>query len=94
LLDCLTLWLTRLLCPMDSDAPLDGWRQRLDAFDAALQATRGHIVVVSNEIGMGVVPMGALTRDYVDELGRLNQRVAALCERVILTVAGLPMTVK
>jgi adenosylcobinamide kinase/adenosylcobinamide-phosphate guanylyltransferase len=93
-LDCLTLWLTRLLCPADGGPPLSDWESRIDAFDVALRATKAMVIVVSNEIGMGVVPMGALTRHYVDELGRLNQRVAAVCDSVILTVAGLPVTVK
>ena len=97
LIDCLTLWLTRLLCPADGGAPLADWRERLDAFDEALRAVAdGHVkvIVVSNEIGLGVVPMGSLTRLFVDELGRLNQRVAAICEEVVLTVAGLPLLVK
>ncbi|MCY0389097.1 bifunctional adenosylcobinamide kinase/adenosylcobinamide-phosphate guanylyltransferase [Robbsia sp. Bb-Pol-6] len=94
LLDCLTLWLSGLLCPRDGAAPLADWAMQLARFDAALRATRGVVIVVSNEIGLGVVPMGALTRHYVDELGRLNQRVAACCERVILSVAGLPLTIK
>jgi len=94
LLDCLTLWLTRLLCPADGDAPFAAWRAKLAEFDQALQYLKGDIVIVSNEIGMGVVPMGALTRLYVDELGRLNQRVAACCEDVTLCVAGIPMVVK
>lgn len=94
LLDCLTLWLTQLLCPIDGGPPCADWQARLTAFDQALAGTRGKVIVVSNEIGMGVVPMGAITRLYVDELGRLNQRVAAACDSVLLTVAGLPMVVK
>lgn len=94
LLDCLTLWLSGLLCPGDGGAPLADWQAHLTRFDDALQATRGVVIIVSNEIGLGVVPMGSLTRLYVDELGRLNQRVAARCERVTLSVAGLPLTIK
>lgn len=94
LLDCLTLWLTQLLCPIDGGPPCADWPERLNAFDRALAETRGQVIIVSNEIGMGVVPMGALTRLYVDELGRLNQRVAAACDSVLLTVAGLPLVVK
>ncbi|KKB64497.1 hypothetical protein WM40_05220 [Robbsia andropogonis] len=94
LIDCLTLWLTRLLCPMDADAPREDWQARLSDFDVALAQSRSRVVLVSNEIGLGVVPMGAVTRLFVDELGRLNQRVAAASDRVVLTVAGLPLDLK
>lgn len=97
LIDCLTLWLTGLLCPVEGEhAALSdaGLAARLDALEAALAAARGTVIVVSNEIGLGVVPLGALTRRYVDELGRLNQRVAALAREVTLMVAGLPVAVK
>lgn len=102
LVDCLTLWLARLLCPVGAAADGDGAPEgddarvaaELDAFVAALSAARGRVIVVSNEIGLGVVPLGSLTRRYVDELGRLNQRVAAVAQAVTLMVAGLPMAVK
>ena len=93
LVDCLTLWLANVICPAEGE-PCDDGAARMDALEAALARARGPIIVVSNEIGMGVVPMGAMTRRYVDELGRLNQRVAALARAVTLMVAGLPMTVK
>ncbi|CAB3682485.1 bifunctional adenosylcobinamide kinase/adenosylcobinamide-phosphate guanylyltransferase [Trinickia soli] len=97
LVDCLTLWLANLLCPASGEPdapPCDGFANYLDALEAALAQASGPIIVVSNEIGMGVVPLGALTRRYVDELGRLNQRVASLAREVTLMVAGLAMTVK
>ncbi|MGG1944587.1 bifunctional adenosylcobinamide kinase/adenosylcobinamide-phosphate guanylyltransferase [Trinickia sp. NRRL B-1857] len=93
LLDCLTLWLANVVCPADG-APTHDPETRAQALETALCRTRGPVIVVSNEIGMGVVPMGAMTRQYVDELGRLNQRIAALARDVTLMVAGLPMTVK
>ncbi|MDE1182908.1 bifunctional adenosylcobinamide kinase/adenosylcobinamide-phosphate guanylyltransferase [Paraburkholderia sp.] len=94
LIDCLTLWLANLLCPPD-DAPFEGNHLTyFAAFEAALNDARGKIVVVSNEIGLGVVPLGAATRLYVDELGRLNQRVAAMCTHVTMMVAGLPLVLK
>ncbi|MDR8728732.1 Bifunctional adenosylcobalamin biosynthesis protein CobP [Burkholderia pseudomultivorans] len=95
LVDCLTLWLTNLLCPADG-APLDDaqYLARVDALDAALRGARAKVIVVSNEIGLGVVPLGSITRRYVDELGRLNQRIAALATRVTLLVAGLPLDLK
>lgn len=95
LIDCLTLWLANLLCPADGAAADDATLQaRIGALEAALLASRARVIVVSNEIGLGVVPLGAETRRYVDELGRLNQRIAALATRVTLVVAGLPMAVK
>jgi adenosylcobinamide kinase/adenosylcobinamide-phosphate guanylyltransferase len=93
LLDCLTLWLANVLCPADGE-PARDYAARADALETALLQAKGPLIVVSNEIGMGVVPMGAMTRQYVDELGRLNQRVAAIAREVTLMVAGLPMTVK
>ena len=97
LVDCLTLWLAGLLCPPDACGPaLDEAEAeaRIDALLAALALARGRVIVVSNEIGLGVVPLGAATRRYVDTLGRLNQRVAALAHDVTLMVAGLPLAVK
>jgi adenosylcobinamide kinase / adenosylcobinamide-phosphate guanylyltransferase len=99
LIDCLTLWLANLLCPPDDTPPAgDGSggdpQTLLLAFEAALASARGKIIVVSNEIGLGVVPLGAATRLYVDELGRLNQRIAALSTQATMMVAGLPLALK
>lgn len=60
----------------------------------AIQRCAGPLVLVGNEIGLGVIPMGSETRAFVDTLGRLNQEVAQACERVNLMVAGLPLTLK
>ncbi len=60
----------------------------------AIQDAAGPVVLVGNEIGLGVIPMGRETRDFVDALGRLNQEVAAACERVTFMAAGLPLTLK
>ncbi len=79
---------------LDTFSPLSGWADYLDAFADTLPRCRGTVLVVSNEIGLGVIPLGSVTRRYVDELGRLNQRVAALSSAVTLMVAGLPMAVK
>ena len=90
LVDCLTLWLTNLLM-------LDDVRQlkvERDALLECLASLPGEIIFVSNETGMGVVPLGELTRRYVDEAGWLHQALAERCQRVILTVAGLPLTLK
>ncbi len=61
---------------------------------SALTSIQGDVVLVSNEVGMGIVSMGAATRCFVDEAGRLNQAIAALAERVIFVAAGLPLTLK
>jgi adenosylcobinamide kinase/adenosylcobinamide-phosphate guanylyltransferase len=95
--DCLTLWLVGLIAPAGGEAAAlapDELAARVDALETALAQARGPVIVVSNEIGMGVVPLGALTRRYIDELGRLNQRIAALAREVTLMVAGLPVAVK
>lgn len=90
LVDCLTLWLTNLLCVEDEIR----MQREIAALLQILPALPGHIILVSNETGMGVVPLGELTRRYCDEAGHLHQALALICERVILTVAGLPLTLK
>ncbi|MBC3376637.1 bifunctional adenosylcobinamide kinase/adenosylcobinamide-phosphate guanylyltransferase [Pseudomonas sp. SWRI92] len=90
LVDCLTLWLTNLLM-LDNLEQLNAEREALlDCLDSL----PGEIIFVSNETGMGVVPLGELTRRYVDEAGWLHQALAERCQRVVLTVAGLPLTLK
>jgi adenosylcobinamide kinase/adenosylcobinamide-phosphate guanylyltransferase len=90
LVDCLTLWLTNLLM-LEDDARLAAER---DALLRCVDELPGQIIFVSNETGLGVVPMGELTRRYVDEAGWLHQALAERCERVVLTVAGLPLILK
>ena len=90
LVDCLTLWLTNLLMLED----LQRLNTERDALLECLADLPGEIVFVSNETGMGVVPLGELTRRYVDEAGWLHQALAERCQRVVLTVAGLPLTLK
>lgn len=88
LVDCLTLWLSN---HMLADHDLDAECARLEA---VLSNPRGQWFVVSNEVGMGIVPDNALGRRFRDAQGRLNQRVAALADEVLFMVAGLPMKVK
>ena len=90
LVDCLTLWLTNLLC-LDEGAQLAGQR---DALLQRIGELPGHIILVSNETGLGVVPLGELTRRYVDEAGWLHQALAERAQRVTFCVAGLPMVLK
>lgn len=88
LIDCLTLWLNNLhYHGQDASAACD-------ALLHSLQHSGAQILLVSNEISLGVVPLGEASRRYVDELGRLHQRIAQLAERVTLMVAGIPLSVK
>ena len=95
--DCLTLWLTNRLMPVDleSNEPvtLMGSAPAASLLIAITQAP-GPVVLVGNEIGLGVIPMGREVRAFVDALGKLNQDVAAACQRVTLMAAGLPLTLK
>lgn len=93
--DCLTLWLTQCLMPFTgSGMDVTEWRARQSFLLQSLQARRGPVVLVSNEIGLGVLPMGRETRAFVDALGMLHQQIAHLCTRVTLMVAGCEVTVK
>ena len=69
-------------------------QEQVDSFLIAIKNTPGPVILVGNEIGLGVIPMGRETRAFVDALGRLNQNVAATCERVTFMAAGLPLTLK
>tara|TARA_R110000822_G_scaffold43774_3_gene117979 strand:+ start:7347 stop:7868 length:522 start_codon:yes stop_codon:yes gene_type:complete len=90
LVDCLTLWLTNLLLCEDQTRLA---RER-DALLDCLDTLPGRVILVSNETGLGVVPMGELSRRYVDLAGWLHQEVAQRCQRVLFCIAGLPMALK
>lgn len=97
--DCLTLWLTALLMPAvaDGGSPHPGLPPETSpgpTIASAIQACAGPLVLVSNEVGLGVAPLGRDARQFIDALGRLNQQAAAACERVTLMSAGLPLTLK
>ncbi|MFG6463044.1 bifunctional adenosylcobinamide kinase/adenosylcobinamide-phosphate guanylyltransferase [Roseateles sp. DXS20W] len=92
LVDCLTLWLTNWLMPMDDRPDLTAWQAERDALLAALPTLASPVLFVSNEVGWGVSPMSREARFYVDELGRLNQAVAQRCGQLTLMVAGQPWT--
>ena len=105
--DCLTLWLTNLLMPVDagnaeksqsnmalaSDFVADSAMLCIAINDAKDEA-KGPIIIVSNEIGLGVIPMGRGVRAFVDALGKLNQDIAQVCDKVTLMAAGLPLSLK
>ncbi len=88
LVDCLTLWLSNLMhAARDTETAT---RHLIDA----LPDLAGPVVFVSNEVGLGIVPDNALARRFRDAAGRLNQAVAAACQRVVLVTAGLPLVLK
>lgn len=95
LVDCLTLWLTNCLF---SDTPNDStsntWEAQRQSLLNTLPTLSADIILVSNEVGWGIVPMGEVNRRFVDETGFLHQAIAPLADRVILTAAGLPMVLK
>ncbi|HTV85316.1 MAG TPA: bifunctional adenosylcobinamide kinase/adenosylcobinamide-phosphate guanylyltransferase [Dyella sp.] len=90
LVDCLTLWLSNLL----GDADAQRFERERTALLDILPGLPGEVLMVSNEVGLGIVPLGELTRRFVDEAGRLHQSLAAICERVLFVAAGLPMVLK
>jgi adenosylcobinamide kinase/adenosylcobinamide-phosphate guanylyltransferase len=95
IVDCLTLMLVNWLMPFKGKGmDIHSAKQHMDLLCDVLARALGPIVMVSNEIGLGVIPMGQEVREYVDALGVLNQRVAAKCQRVTFMVAGLPSCVK
>ncbi|HUK10156.1 MAG TPA: bifunctional adenosylcobinamide kinase/adenosylcobinamide-phosphate guanylyltransferase [Stellaceae bacterium] len=88
LVDCLTLWLASLIRAGGDVAA------ETDRLVAALAAANVPVILVANEVGLGIVPENALARTFRDAAGRLNQRVAALADRVVFMAAGLPMLLK
>ena len=88
LVDCLTLWTSNLMHAGKESS--EACRQ----VETAVRARPGPTVFVASEVGLGIVPDNALARRFRDEAGRINQRIAAMADRVIFVVAGLPMTVK
>ena len=90
LVDCLTLWLTNLL--LAGDAALQ--QQQTEKLLKVLPQLKSDIILVSNETGLGVVPMGEISRRFVDEAGRLHQALGQLADKVVFCVAGFPMILK
>ena len=88
LVDCLTLWLSNVML---SDLHVE---KECGQLVAALARLRGPAILVSNEVGLGIVPDNALARRFRDEAGRLNQAAAAAAQAVVFVAAGLPLTLK
>jgi adenosylcobinamide kinase/adenosylcobinamide-phosphate guanylyltransferase len=94
IVDCLTLWLAQWICN-DCNPPAESsWQAERTALLELLPSLPGKIILVSNEVGMGIVPLGEINRRFQDEQGRLNQAVAAVCDRVYFVAAGLPLKLK
>ena len=94
-IDCLTLWLTNYLMPMPGfEDQSRNYLEQLEALEQAIKNASGPIVLVSNEIGLGVIPMGKEVRQFVDALGILNQKIAHICHKVTLMAAGIALTMK
>ena len=97
LVDCLTLWLTNHLMPLENEQNngcAEHHKTIMSTLLIALQRTKTPLVLVGNEIGLGVIPLGRELRYFVDELGKLNQAVAQACDRVTFMAAGLPLVLK
>jgi adenosylcobinamide kinase/adenosylcobinamide-phosphate guanylyltransferase len=98
--DCLTLWLTNVLMPPEAETFKQNEPLALAEYThtasllIAIENNPDTVVLVGNEIGQGVIPMGREVRAFVDALGRLNQDVASVCQRVTLMAAGLPLHLK
>ncbi|MDQ8935560.1 bifunctional adenosylcobinamide kinase/adenosylcobinamide-phosphate guanylyltransferase [Acinetobacter rudis] len=90
LVDCLTLWMSNLLLDVNSNTQ----GLQCEKLLAVLPKLKSHVILVSNETGLGVVPMGQLSRQFVDESGRLHQQIVQLADTVTFCVAGLPMQLK
>ncbi len=94
IVDCLTLWLAQCICP-DCELPESvSWEKERMALLETLPKLKGKVILVSNEVGMGIVPLGEINRQFQDEQGRLNQSIARLADEVSFIAAGLPLKLK
>lgn len=94
IVDCLTLWLAQWICKDCHPPENSNWQNERTALLDTLPKLQSTIILVSNEVGMGIVPLGEINRQFQDEQGRLNQAVAASCEQATFVTAGLPLKLK
>jgi len=94
LVDCLTLWLSNIMFNSQGDFQEDIFLQQKQALLNELPHIQADIILVSNEVGSGIVPMDSMSRRFVDEAGRLHQQLAQLCSHVTLVTAGLAQPLK
>ncbi len=94
LIDCMTLWLSNWLCQESDTDLLDSWTSEKISFLNAIAVSNASIYIVSNEVGSGIIPLGTLTRKFVEQSGWLNQEIAKLADKATLVVAGIAMNLK
>ncbi|MEH0689737.1 bifunctional adenosylcobinamide kinase/adenosylcobinamide-phosphate guanylyltransferase [Vibrio cholerae] len=94
LIDCLTLWLNNVIYNGGETLSDENTQQRVAQLVTSIQRCRADIVLVSNEVGLGVVPLGEISRRFVDHAGWMNQAIAQVADKVTLVAAGLPVSLK
>jgi adenosylcobinamide kinase/adenosylcobinamide-phosphate guanylyltransferase len=94
IVDCLTLWLAQWLCADCNPPKESSWALQREALLTLLPTLQGTVILVSNEVGMGIVPLGEINRQFQDAQGRLNQAVAGVVDEVSFVAAGLPLKLK
>lgn len=94
IIDCLTLWLAQWICEDCKPPRSSSWQQQREALLKILPGMKAEVLLVSNEVGMGIVPLGEINRQFQDEQGRLNQAIAQIADQVSFIAAGLPLKLK
>jgi adenosylcobinamide kinase/adenosylcobinamide-phosphate guanylyltransferase len=94
LVDCLTLWLSNILFDKQGNLQQNILEQETQALFNSLVGFSGKLIFVTNEVGLGIIPMDKMTRRFVDAAGLLHQKLATLSNRVVLVTAGLPQILK
>ena len=94
LVDCLTLWLNNVIFDFGESASNERIEREVACLTLAIETCKAKIVFVSNEVGLGIVPLGQVSRLFVDNAGRMNQAVAKVCSKVTFIAAGLPLALK
>jgi len=94
LVDCLTLWLTNILFSKQGELQPSVFKKESHALFEALASSKGHLILVTNELGLGVIAADKMTRRFVDEAGLLHQKIATISHRVVFITAGLPHRLK
>jgi adenosylcobinamide kinase/adenosylcobinamide-phosphate guanylyltransferase len=94
LVDCLTLWLNNWIFELGDECSNEKLEAEIEKLIQVVRGSDATLIFVSNEVGMGIVPLGAVSRYFVDNAGRMNQKLASVCHRVTFVAAGLPLVLK